>query len=323
MIRTNSGRFWHYGIYVSDEEIIQFGPNPASARYDPNEIKVMQCGIDEFLCGGFLEVAQLDKKESKSRKSPEDSVDLARARIGEGGYHILYNNCEHFAYECIFGVHKCSQVDSVREMFRSIPLLDVYVAPMVQELSYRPLYPPKRQAEIESVSNERVKAEKYCVWRLLEYAIKRSFGKDITSIEFKRTKEGKWTAKELYFSLSHSHGMVAAAVSRRPVGIDIEALSSLKNTAIYKKILTPDECLEYEKLSDDEKTRFLIHAWTKKESNFKCFGEKHFLPAKITPKNTTNLEIEHGGAEFVLSVCGESIDRMHIYDLKNDTSMLY
>ena len=40
--------------------------------------------------------------------------------MGEGGYHILYNNCEHFANECVTGKHYSEQVEGVRELFRTL-----------------------------------------------------------------------------------------------------------------------------------------------------------------------------------------------------------
>ncbi len=118
LIRVKYGEFWHYGIYADDNEIIQFGYNPAGGLIPPEEVKVLSTNIDEFLLGGFLEVAQFDKKELKKKRNPTDTVNIARSRIGEAGYHILQNNCEHFANECVFGEHKSKQVDSVRNFLK-------------------------------------------------------------------------------------------------------------------------------------------------------------------------------------------------------------
>ncbi len=121
MIRVKAGSFYHYGIYISDSEVIQFGDNPTSKAWTSGEnIAVISGSIDDFLLGGFLEVARFDKKELKLKKSPRDTVSIARSRIGETGYHILHNNCEHFVNECVFGTHSCEQVDSVRAFFKSL-----------------------------------------------------------------------------------------------------------------------------------------------------------------------------------------------------------
>ena len=121
MIRVKSGSIYHYGVYVSDSEVIQFGLAPAARpTLKDDEIEVLASDIDVFLAGQFLEVAEFDRKEKKANNSPEEAVRIARSRIGERGYHIIYNNCEHFAYECVTGKKYSEQVDGVREMFRGL-----------------------------------------------------------------------------------------------------------------------------------------------------------------------------------------------------------
>lgn len=121
MIRVRSGSIYHYGVYVSDSEVIQFGLAPAARpTLRDTDIEVLSTDIDTFLSGQFLEVAEFDRKEKKANKTPEEAVSIARARMGERGYHILYNNCEHFAYECVTGKKYSEQVDSVRDLFRGM-----------------------------------------------------------------------------------------------------------------------------------------------------------------------------------------------------------
>ena len=43
---------------------------------------------------------------------------LARQRIGESGYNILHNNCEHFVNECVFGEKRSAFLQDVREKLR-------------------------------------------------------------------------------------------------------------------------------------------------------------------------------------------------------------
>lgn len=120
MIRVKSGTIYHYGIYVSDAEVIQFGLAPAARpALKDSEVEVLATDIDTFLGGQFLEVAEFDRKEKKTHPTPEEAVAKARARMGEKGYHILYNNCEHFAHECVSGKHYSEQVDGVRDLFRN------------------------------------------------------------------------------------------------------------------------------------------------------------------------------------------------------------
>lgn len=116
IVRVKTGDFYHYGIYASDDEIIQFGNTPVDRRMlVAKDIKVCVSSVSDFLAGGFMETGQPELLERKKMKTPEETVAAARGFIGSGGYHLLNNNCEHFAYFCKFGEKKCSQIDEVRE----------------------------------------------------------------------------------------------------------------------------------------------------------------------------------------------------------------
>ena len=162
MLRVKVGTIYHFGVYESDSSVIQFGL-PPSARIGVSdaEVKVISTDIDTFLAGGFLEVAVPDRKERKKWHKPKDVIANAKKRIGEGGYNILYNNCEHFARECVTGERICEQAESIRSLFRSLPIVDVYTAPIPETESKEPLFPRERMIEIEGVSHPRVRLEKY------------------------------------------------------------------------------------------------------------------------------------------------------------------
>ncbi len=104
MIRVAIGSIYHYGIYVSDGEVIQFGAPPTDllTRCD-SDIKVISTDIDFFSVGNIPERAIAETRDEKKRFSPKKTVKIARSRIGEGGYSIIHNNCEHFVYECVYG----------------------------------------------------------------------------------------------------------------------------------------------------------------------------------------------------------------------------
>ena len=116
IIRVKVNFYHHYGIYVSDSEIIQFGL-PDNSGTPSEKICVMTTDIDVFANGGFTETAELDHAEKHKRRRPEDAVKIATSRIGETGYNILNNNCEHFVNDCVFGEPK-SFLDEVREKIR-------------------------------------------------------------------------------------------------------------------------------------------------------------------------------------------------------------
>ena len=117
MIRVKVGAVYHYGIFVSDDEIIQFGPNP-SLRMDipDSDIEVCATDVDTFLCGQFLETAvPADRSERKKIRKPVQVIQTAKSRLGEKGYTILNNNCEHFANWCASGTKFSNQAFFVDE----------------------------------------------------------------------------------------------------------------------------------------------------------------------------------------------------------------
>jgi len=120
MIRVHvNSQLDHYGVYVSDSEIIQFGKNP-SLRLGVTEadVAVLATDINEFRNGAYPEFADMSFTEKLKRIKPERSIEIARERIGDKGYNILHNNCEHFAYECIFGKKYSSQEENVRRIIK-------------------------------------------------------------------------------------------------------------------------------------------------------------------------------------------------------------
>lgn len=117
MVRTKVSFYYHYGIFADEEQVIQFGL-PHNVTQSADEVKVLSTDIDAFLAGGELEVAQLSRKERAQRRSPEQTVAIALSRLGEGGYHILHNNCEHFVQDCMFGEKTSSFIDNLRAGIR-------------------------------------------------------------------------------------------------------------------------------------------------------------------------------------------------------------
>lgn len=312
MIRVKIGSIYHYGIFASENEVFQFGLAPVARRaMRDSEVEVCISNVDEFLCGGFLEVGIIEKKDGKPVRKGKSVVDYARGKLGQKGYNILYNNCEHFCYECIFGKKVCTQADDIRNLFRSMPLVDVYTALIPEKFVMKDVYPSARQKEIESCKNIKVKTEKYFVWKLLEYALNRSFGYKIQNLDFKKDRHGKWTTSSCYFSLSHSDNVVAVAVSRSPVGVDVERIREVKSRAI-EKTLTEIEKKAYMDFAQDDKEQFLITIWSAKESVFKASDEKAFKPSKTQGLSETvaSEKISFASDDYVLSVCTSHVENI-------------
>ena len=129
IIKAKAGILYHFGIFVTENEVIQFGLSPAIRGASSVGAEVCSTDISRFACGSDIEVGVLEPTDI-ARFPAQKTVDLARSRLGETGYHILYNNCEQFAYECLCGQRLCSQLEKVKEMFRGLTGVDVYVALM-------------------------------------------------------------------------------------------------------------------------------------------------------------------------------------------------
>ena len=127
MIRTKVQFYHHYGIFVSEDQVIQFGL-PDDPMRAADQIKVIETDIQTFLMGGELEVAVMDREERKTMFPPDEIVDRARQRLGEGGYDILHNNCEHFARFCYFGEKRCELTDGIIREWKKRSVRDVYIS---------------------------------------------------------------------------------------------------------------------------------------------------------------------------------------------------
>lgn len=310
MLRVKVGPLYHYGIYASDEEVIQFGQNPAlRVGLSDSQIAVCQTDIDEFLCGEFLEVRVPDRKERRKQNSPKKVLELARSRIGETGYHILHNNCEHFANECVTGEHFSSQTDGLRQQFADLHPVDVYTAPIPQG-DMEAVFPRLRQEQIESTAHEGLKRQRYFVWKLLEIALKRSFGYEMQKLHFSRDEGGKWTCKECFFSLSHTKDGVAVAVSRKPVGVDLECADHIVRPGLADKILTEEEKQQLSNPDDG----CLLQIWCAKEALFKSGSDSAFRPKKISALSGVKTQtVEMGGKEYCLAVAAENLQNIRFF----------
>lgn len=86
-----------------------------------------------------------------------------------------------------------------------------------------------------------------------------------------------WIYPNLFFSASHCQNHLIVAISKKPVGIDLELTNnSLLNKKLWKRITTHDENKKYSYSQLN-----LLMLWTKKEAIFKMSGSKSFIPDRI------------------------------------------
>ena len=112
-IRVNRGFYAHHGIYAADDCVIHFASLNQLNRLDPASARIIVTSLEDFLQGGCLEVACYNSVEQEKRRTRTQIVNQALLKVGECGYDLISNNCEHFANECEFGYKKSSQVQAV------------------------------------------------------------------------------------------------------------------------------------------------------------------------------------------------------------------
>lgn len=317
MIRVSFGNFYHYGIFVSDDEIIQFGLPPTEGLLNRkfDEISVCVTDIDTFSMGKIVEVASIEKGDKLKRLSPSKTVSRAQSRIGEKGYDILHNNCEHFARYCYLGEKGCEVTEQAIASWKKKSKCYIYFSKIPQNASISQITPVERNDEILGVNNERLRLEKYWSWRILEYAVFRSFGYKFDDLSFSKSKTGKWSCDKCFFSISHSNGYVAVAVSNAEVGIDIEEITAFREKCNNEEFFNGMKAHIVSKKEPAVQTPMeLLKLWTQKESLFKRKSKKSFDPLKIQiTEDVSSFKFSHEDSEFFCSIAGKDVKNSFFY----------
>ena len=303
ILRIKKENIFHYGICVREELAVGFGSAEKLGKIPPENVRVCACPITDFTSEPSFRVGRTEKEDGAF--PPEEIAARAWARIGEGNYDFARNNCEHFVYECAVGRHIAPETDRFSALFSALPETRIYLAPT--PFSFvglsESLFPTERRREIEESRNARVRGEKYAVWKLLEKAFWETYGVKMHEAGFRREQCGKWKCNRAFFSLSHTNGACAVAVSNKSVGVDIEAMALPRFGArLARHILTESEKKHYAAVSDEKKNLFCAAAWTGKESVFKRGEKEIFLPSETDGFDSTVCgRVRLGGKEYVFS----------------------
>jgi len=91
---TDLVTYRHYGIAVNNNSVIHF---VGTSGFFSGDVSVRHTSMTEFAKEGDVEVDSYAMKEIIFTR--DSIVDRARSKIGSsfGGYHLIKNNCEHFA----------------------------------------------------------------------------------------------------------------------------------------------------------------------------------------------------------------------------------
>ena len=101
----------HHGIYVSGEEVIHFTGDDDDNVLDWSKCEVRKTDLKRFSKDGKVEVKVYLPEEENDLYPAPHIVAYARACLGDNGYNLLFNNCEHFANVCTLGRFRSRQVE--------------------------------------------------------------------------------------------------------------------------------------------------------------------------------------------------------------------
>jgi hypothetical protein len=93
--------YTHDGIDCGDETVI----HRSSADGGKSGAMIRRSSIEEFSCGAEIQV-----RDYGARLSREETMARAESAVGQSGYHLIFDNCEHFARWCATGEYESEQV---------------------------------------------------------------------------------------------------------------------------------------------------------------------------------------------------------------------
>ena len=98
-------RSWydHHGIYVGNGRVVHYAGYCRGYHAGPVE----EVSLAQFERGLGFRI----RRHDAAPRSGQEIAARARSRIGENGYRLLANNCEHFCEWCSSGRGRSRQVD--------------------------------------------------------------------------------------------------------------------------------------------------------------------------------------------------------------------
>lgn len=100
-IKVWRGAYYHHGIFVGHNSVVHF----TDVRNSKRSASVKRCTVSEFANGAWVERVPYTRCLRASLV-----VRRALSRLGQTGYNLFSNNCEHFARWCKVGQHASEQV---------------------------------------------------------------------------------------------------------------------------------------------------------------------------------------------------------------------
>ena len=128
------GTYSHHGIYTRSGKVIHLSGARGQSK-SKSTARVRESTLDEFLDGNQLRLVAYGVKSStreikrkgtchvRSSRSVEKILETAEYYLQNphqwDSYHLINNNCEHFAYYCKTGIKRSAQIDSITQPLTS------------------------------------------------------------------------------------------------------------------------------------------------------------------------------------------------------------
>ena len=199
----------------------------------------------------------------------------------------------------------------------------VYISTFDSGLIVRDVEPAIRNDMIQRCNDDVAKRQRYCVWKLLDYALFDCYGKGVKDFNFVIDGNGAWKCDNgVKFSLTHCNNVVAVAVCNQAVGVDLESVAKFahhaNSTQFAERVLTEKEQIELLNVPVDRRAETLAQTWTKKESIFKLSGGAAFIPKSIdaTTETARSKLVTVNGERYALSVATNTPSKAEIVQVK-------
>jgi hypothetical protein len=101
-LRVHRGGYWHHAVYIGQGWVIHF----SGLTKDKSTATIRYGTVQEFAAGGEVEVVRYARAFAA-----EVVVERAVSQLGQSGYSLFGNNCEHFARWCLTGEHRSWQAE--------------------------------------------------------------------------------------------------------------------------------------------------------------------------------------------------------------------
>jgi hypothetical protein len=101
-VRRWRGLYTHHGIDLGNGQVVHLSGEPLRLR----DARVCVVSMDDFTQGQPVRVL----RHKDADRPPEEVATAALSHLGERGYHLWHNNCEHFASYCATGERRSEQV---------------------------------------------------------------------------------------------------------------------------------------------------------------------------------------------------------------------